>query len=93
MAHILALSEFTDQSDITYVYTLIKRDDKILFTSSSATPEERESGEQLSFFYDHYDDVDPGVFEVFKTKKTSFLQYTDQWEDFSQCFYSKLFSR
>ena len=69
MAHILALSEFTDQRDITYVYTLIQRDNKILFTSSSATPEERQSGEQLSFYYDHYDDVDPRVFDIFKTKK------------------------
>ena len=93
MAHINALSDFTDQRDITYVYSPIKRHDKILFTSSSATPEERESGEQLNFYYDHYDEVAPRVFEVFKTKKTSFLQYTDQWGDFSQCFYSKLFSR
>jgi hypothetical protein len=72
--NMLALSSYTDNSDIVYTYTLILRNDKIFFTSSSATPEERQSGENLSSYFDHYDDVDPGVFEIFSTQKKSFLE-------------------
>ncbi|WP_114327265.1 EAL domain-containing protein [Candidatus Colwellia aromaticivorans] len=84
--NILALSAFTDQRDIIYLYTLILRKDKVLFTSSSATPEERESGEKLSFYFDHYDDVDPRVFDIFNNKKKSYLEYTDQWGTFRSVF-------
>ena len=35
--NLLSLSAFTDQRDIIYIYTLILRDEKIFFTSSSAT--------------------------------------------------------
>ena len=84
--NILTLSKFTDQRDIIYIYTLILRDDTVLFTSSSATIEERESGEALSFYFDHYDDVDPRVFDIFKTKEKSYLEYTDQWGTFRSVF-------
>ncbi len=84
--NIHALSAFTDQRDITYIYTLILRGDKILFTSSSATPEERQSGEKLSFYFDHYDDVDPRVFDIFNSKEKAFLEYTDQWGTFRSVF-------
>ncbi len=71
--NIKALSDFTDQRDVNYIYTLILRDDKVLFTSSSATLEERQSGENLSYYFDHYDDVDPRVLDIFKSKKRLFL--------------------
>ena len=44
----LSLSGFTDNSDVIYIYTLILRDNKVFFTSSSATEEARQSGEDLS---------------------------------------------
>lgn len=84
--NILSLSAFTDQRDIIYIYTLILREGKILFTSSSATPEERESGENLSFYFDNYDDVDPRVFDIFKNEQKTFLEYTDQWGTFRSVF-------
>ena len=90
--NILALSAFTDQSDIIYLYTLILRDNKVYFTSSSATPEERESGEKLSFYFDYYDDVDARVIDIFNKKQKTYLEYTDQWGTFRSVFipsYSK----
>jgi PAS domain S-box-containing protein len=82
----LKLSEYTDNNDVIYIYTLILRDEKVYFTSSSATIEERESDEVLSDYFDHYDDVDPRVFDVFKSKQKSFLEYTDQWGTFRSVF-------
>jgi methyl-accepting chemotaxis protein len=84
--NILSLSAFTDQRDIIYLYTLILDDHKILFSASSATSEERQSGEKLSFYFDHYDDVDPRVVDIFKAKKKSFLEYTDQWGTFRSVY-------
>ncbi|MFW5427098.1 MAG: EAL domain-containing protein, partial [Methylophagaceae bacterium] len=55
-------------------------------TASSATEAERLSGEGMSSYFDHYDDVDPRVFEVFKTKQTTFLEYADQWGSFRSTF-------
>ena len=85
-ANRLKLSEYTDSNDIIYIYTLVMRDEQIYFTSSSATIEERKSGELLSDYFDHYDDVDPRVLEVFKTKQKAFLEYTDQWGTFRSVF-------
>jgi hypothetical protein len=84
--NIKALSDFTDQRDVNYIYVVILRDDKVLFTSSSATPEERQSGENLSYYFDHYDDVAPRVLDIFKSKKKTFLEYTDQWDTFRSIF-------
>jgi diguanylate cyclase (GGDEF)-like protein len=84
--NILSLSEFTDHSDINYIYTLILRDEKVYFTSSSATQEERLADKGLSNYFDSYYDVDPGVYDVFDNKQESFLEYTDQWGSFRSVF-------
>ncbi len=84
--NILSLSSFTDHSDINYIYTLVLRDEKVYFTSSSATQEERLSGKGLSNYFDYYNDVDPGVYDVFENKQESFLEYTDQWGSFRSVF-------
>lgn len=86
IANRFKLSEYTDSNDVIYIYTLILRDDKVYFTSSSATPEERQSAEMLSDYFDPYDDVDPRVFEVFNKKQKTFLEYTDQWGTFRSVF-------
>jgi diguanylate cyclase (GGDEF)-like protein/PAS domain S-box-containing protein len=82
----LKLSKLTDNSGIKYVYTLILRDEKILFTSSSATKQERDSGRGLTSFFDQYEDVDPRVYQVFISKQTRFLEYTDQWGTFRSIY-------
>ena len=80
------LSAYTDNSPIVYIYTLVLQNNNIFFTSSSATEEERNTKEGLTVFFDHYDDVDPGVFEVFSSKQTKFIEYTDQWGTFRSVF-------
>jgi diguanylate cyclase (GGDEF)-like protein/PAS domain S-box-containing protein len=82
----LSLSEYTDKTDIVYIYTLVLHDNKVFFTSSSSTIEERESGEELVSYFDHYDDVDPRVFDVFRNSTRTFLEYTDQWGTFRSIF-------
>ena len=76
---VLKLSDFALIRDVIYIYTLILRDDNVYFTASSASDEEIETGDGISYYFDHYDDVDPGVFEVFRSEQKAYLQYTDQW--------------
>jgi diguanylate cyclase (GGDEF)-like protein/PAS domain S-box-containing protein len=82
----LSLSKFTDQSDIVYLYTLVLREGKLSFSSSSATEEERKTGKGLTSFFDVYDDADPGVYDVFETRQKAFLEYTDQWGSFRSVY-------
>lgn len=74
------LSKLTDSnSGVKYIYTLVLKDNKIFFTSSSATKEERDSGQGLTSFFDQYQDVEPRVYEVLSSNQMRFLEYTDQW--------------
>ena len=83
----LKLSKLTDNNTgVKYIYTLILRDDKIFFTSSSATQRERSSKQGLTFFFDQYKDVDPRVYQVFSNKQTRYLEYTDQWGTFRSIY-------
>ena len=80
------LSLVTESGDIKYIYTLVLRDNKIFFTSSSATKDERGSGLGLTDFFDQYEDVDPRIFEVFSSRQPRFLEYTDQWGKFRSVY-------
>mgnify|MGYP006981146116 FL=1 len=82
----LKLSEYTDNSDVVYIYTLVLREQQVYFTTSSATVEERESGEDIPSWFDLYDDVDPRVINVFKDGEIAFLEYTDHWGTFRSIF-------
>jgi PAS domain-containing protein len=84
--NILKLSKLTDNAGVKYIYTLVLRDNKIFFTSSSATKGERETGKGLTAFFDEYTDVDPRVYQVFSTEKTRFVEYTDQWGTFRSIY-------
>lgn len=81
------LSKLTDvNSGVKYIYTLVLRDNKIFFTSSSATEQERDTGQGLTSFFDQYKDVDPRVYEVFNLNQTRFLEYSDQWGTFRSIY-------
>jgi len=84
--HAHKLSDFTRIRDVIYIYSLVLRDDDVYFTSSSATDEEIEIGDGLASYFDLYDDVDPGVFEVFRFEQKAYLEYTDQWGTFRSVF-------
>ncbi len=87
MKNIVSLSNHAQILGVKYIYTLIKKDNNIIFTSSSATPKELEKNENLSHFGDRYDDVSPMVFDVFKTMEKSFDQYEDKWGKFYTLYF------
>ena len=79
------MSVFAEQAQVAYVYTLIEKDAHILFTASSYTKEDQESGE-LSNFFDAYDDASDGLKATFADKQMRYDQYSDQWGEFRSLF-------
>ncbi|MBK1694177.1 hypothetical protein CKO09_05410 [Chromatium weissei] len=79
------LSVFAEQTHIAYIYTIIKKNQQILFTTSSYTKEEKEAGE-LPGFLDSYDDASEGLKAVFVDKQIHYDQYSDQWGNFRSIF-------
>ena len=91
MTYIAKLSEYTDTTtSVIYIYSLIKHNNKIIFTSSSATKEERKKNEDLRHYFDSYDDVDPRVFEVFEKHEKRFIEYSDKRDAFRSVFLPRL---
>jgi signal transduction histidine kinase len=82
MENIQQLSQQAKALGVKYIYTLLQNGDKIIFTSSSATDEELKTNTNLSHFGDVYEDVSPIVFEVLKTNREAFDDYTDKWGTF-----------
>jgi signal transduction histidine kinase len=86
MENIKKLSKQAEILGVKYIYTLVQENDKIIFTSSSATPNELATNTNLSHFGDVYDDVSPLVFEVLSTNKQAFDEYEDQWGKFHSLY-------
>ena len=80
------LSAYTENSDVIYIYTLVLSDNQVFFTTSSATKEERDSGEDLSSWFDPYDDADLGVIDIFNQREKRFFEYSVQWGSFRSIF-------
>ncbi len=76
------LSLFVKTTHIKYLYAFIMKDEKILFTLSSATDEELSSGQDLSFYLTPYDEDDGTIFDAFKTQNPSYTYGKDHWGSF-----------
>jgi len=77
----LKLSNFINNTDITYVYTMVIKNNKVYFTSSSATPEEIKNGEFTQYF-EEYPEATQKLRNILKTKKAFFEESTDRWGTF-----------
>ncbi|NLT51550.1 MAG: HAMP domain-containing protein [Ignavibacteria bacterium] len=66
---------------VKYIYSMIKKDGKIYFTSSSATDEEL-SDKSYTNYYDEYDDISEGFFNSFDNNEIYFEEIADKWGNF-----------
>lgn len=88
----IKLSRFTRNIDVIYVYTLIKQEDTIFFTSSGSTNDELQSGKYLYNYFLPYDDADPRIDQVFTERTQQFFEITDAWGHFRSVFIPQLSS-
>ncbi|MBU0907994.1 MAG: hypothetical protein KKA54_17385 [Proteobacteria bacterium] len=75
-----AITGYADNTDFTYVYTLVEQDGKFYFSAPTVT--EEEAKERKSWYFYPYDDIPAGFVEAFREKKTVFINYSDKWGRF-----------
>jgi diguanylate cyclase (GGDEF)-like protein len=80
------LSEFAKNMGVVYVYSIIQKGDKIYFTASSATDNERTTGRNLTHYYDCYEDASETLKKAFQTQYIQYDEYTDKWGKFRSVF-------
>ncbi|WP_242469414.1 methyl-accepting chemotaxis protein [Rhabdochromatium marinum] len=80
-----ALSRFTEQANLEYLYTLDRHNGGIGFTLSSYTAEEAAAGD-FNTLYDPYADPSAGLLATFADGQMHFDEYTDEWGHFRSVF-------
>ncbi|PKP18744.1 MAG: hypothetical protein CVU05_12920 [Bacteroidetes bacterium HGW-Bacteroidetes-21] len=84
------LSKHVENYKIKYIYSLIKSNDKLMFTSSSATKEEISTGVNFTKFWDEYTEANKDFFNVFDSQEPVFSEYTDRWGTFRSVLIRKV---
>ncbi|RJX32233.1 MAG: hypothetical protein C4531_06745 [Desulfurivibrio sp.] len=74
------ISGYADDTDFTYVYTLVEQEGRFYFSAPTVTAEEAK--ERKSWYFYPYEDVPAGFVEAWREKKTVFVNYEDQWGRF-----------
>jgi signal transduction histidine kinase len=81
MQNILRLSKIAKIFDVTYIYTMVQKDKKIYFTSSSATDEELKN-KDMTVYFDPYDEATPVLLHLLQNNKIAYEESTDKWGTF-----------
>ncbi|MBJ6752545.1 methyl-accepting chemotaxis protein [Geomonas sp. Red421] len=79
------LTAWANASGFNYIYTMVQKDGKIVFSSSSYTKEEKATGKQ-SKLLDPYEDASQGLKAAFQDQKLHYDQYSDKWGTFRSIF-------
>ena len=77
----LILSTLTNHNDVEYVYTLIKKKDKVYFTCSSVTIKEKNDKSYIKYITEYKGATDK-LKESFTNHKTYFGEVTDEYGTF-----------
>jgi len=73
---LVRLSSFANKARVKYIYSFVKRDSKILYTSNSATDKEYEEND-YELFFDDYDDATKELSDSFEKKNIFYEETTD----------------
>jgi len=73
---LVRLSSFANKAHVKYIYSFVKRDSKILYTSNSATDEEFKDND-YELFFDDYDDASQELSDSFEKKNIFYEETTD----------------
>jgi len=85
MQNIKKLSLFAKNAMVEYVYAMIQKNDKIYFISSSAKDDEINT-EDMTRYFDQYDEATPVLKNVLKNNKIIYETSTDKWGTFRTVF-------
>lgn len=79
------LTRFNNSIGLTFVYTVVKRDNRVYLVSSSASDEELEAKDYVRFF-DPYPDASQALVDSFARSEPTWVDYSDHWGDFRAVF-------
>ncbi len=71
------LMKLTEETDIKYIYTVIKKGDKLFFVADMILDAETERG--TLYFYDYTDEADKSFFAAFDSTTPTYKTVSDQW--------------
>jgi sigma-B regulation protein RsbU (phosphoserine phosphatase) len=83
--HLMTLSRYADKTALVYIYSYVKRSNEFFVAATSATPEERETGEETGY-YQRYEQVPEKMLEAWNTESLRYDEYTDEWGHFRSIF-------
>ena len=75
------LSYYNNHANLAFIYSSIKKDNKVYLTSSSASKEELEEKSELHYFH-YYEDAGESLVNSFESKELLYENYTDKWGSF-----------
>ncbi len=75
------LSAYAKSTGMTYLYTMMKSGDRIVFTSASATDDELQKG-SFDPFYTVYENAAPSLVQAFHDHKVFYEESHDKYGDF-----------
>lgn len=81
LANVKRLSSYAEYSGVTYLYTMMKDDGRVVFTSTSATDEELGKG-SFHPFYAEYKGATPRLEDAFSGHRVIFGESHDRYGDF-----------
>jgi len=73
---LVRLSSFANKADVKYIYSYVKRDSKVLYTSNSATDEEFKKSD-YELFFGNYNEATQELIESFEKKNIFYEETTD----------------
>ena len=75
------LSYYNNHANLAFIYSSIKKDNKVYLTSSSASKEELEDKSELHYFH-YYEDAGESLVNSFESEEILYENYTDKWGSF-----------
>lgn len=75
------LSFYNNHANLAFIYSSIKKNNKIYLTSSSASKEELEEKSEIHYFH-YYEDAGSALVKSFESEKIIYQNYTDKWGSF-----------
>lgn len=79
------LTVYTNDAGVKFLYSMVLKGDKVKFTLSSYSKEDKEKG-KINHLFDPYDDASKGLLDAFKDGTVHFDEYSDTFGDFRSVF-------
>lgn len=82
----MELTGLVRELELEYLYSMMEIDNRIMFITSSATPEEMATNTYEPAYFTEYPEADEALYRVIDEGGISYSEYTDRWGDFRSIF-------